>query len=110
MHREPPLRRRYSLVERQTWVARYRKSPLTQADFARRHGLNLGTFRQWLYRSPKAATATEPVFQEVRLAGGWPAANPAVEIGVGSEITIRLGSATSPEFIGQLVRHLRPPC
>jgi hypothetical protein len=104
------MRRRYPLAERRAFVALYHKSSLTQADFAREHRLNLGTFRQWLYRAGKASAASQPVFEEVPLPERWLGVGPAIEIGVGSEITIRLGSATSPEFLGQLVRHLRPPC
>ena len=77
MHCHSALRRRYSRDERRKWVARFRKSPLTQADFAREHDLKLGTLRRWLYRSSNGSAAREPVFKEVPLPEGWLRATPA---------------------------------
>ena len=102
--------RRYSAAERRTWVTRYHKSSLTQGEFARRHKLNLGTFRGWLYRSAKASVDQRPLFQELVLPETLVRTPPVVEIAVGSEVTIRLGVRPSAKFLGQLVRHLRPSC
>ena len=41
-------RQRYTATERRQWIERYRQSGLTQAKFAREHGLQYGTLVQWL--------------------------------------------------------------
>ena len=39
----------FTAEERETWVSRFRSSGLTQPEFAREHGLKLGTLQRWLY-------------------------------------------------------------
>ena len=39
----------FTAEERETWVSRFRSSGLTQPQFAREHGLKLGTLQRWLY-------------------------------------------------------------
>jgi transposase-like protein len=39
----------FTTEERETWVSRFRSSGLTQPEFAREHGLKLGTLQRWLY-------------------------------------------------------------
>ena len=102
--RQPVRRRRYSSEQRQEFIALFRKSSLSQSQFAHQHGLKLCTFNRWLHRAPRPAKAPTPVFQEVFLP------SPEVEIGVGSGITVKLGLQSSPEFIAQIVHHLRRSC
>ena len=42
-------RRTFTGDERADWVSRFRSSGLTQPEFAREHGLKLGTLQRWLY-------------------------------------------------------------
>ena len=47
--------------ERADWVSRFRSSGLTQPEFAREHGLKLGTLQRWLYgRGAPAARKRKP--------------------------------------------------
>lgn len=109
----PLPRRTFTTGQRRRLVERYRNGHLTQAQFARKHGLKLGTFHQWLYRANKPMGPAPGLFQELRLpvasvasaAGPWSA-----EIALGTDITVRLGSCATPKFITQLVKHLRRPC
>ena len=69
-------RHKHSAVERQRFVELCRQSELTQARFAREHGLKLSALRQWLYRPNRRTPEPRPVFEEVLLsspplAGTW---------------------------------------
>jgi transposase-like protein len=51
----------FTAEERETWVSRFRSSGLTQPEFAREHGLKLGTLQRWLYgRDAHAAPKRKP--------------------------------------------------
>lgn len=109
-HSRAASRRTYTAAQRRRLVERYRNGHLTQARFARKHGLKLGTFHQWLYRANQPTAPAPALFQELRLpeapvAGPWSA-----EIALGMDITVRLGSCATPKFITQLVKRLRRPC
>jgi hypothetical protein len=105
------VRRRFSAKDRRKFLARWRRSQQTQREFARQCGLKLTTFRQWLYRTkqPKAG-GRRVAFQEMTNAAPLWAPGPTVEIAVGPEITLRLNGTREPEFIAQLIHHLRRPC
>ena len=54
-------RRTFTDDERADWVSRFRSSGLTQPEFAREHGLKLGTLQRWLYgRGAPAARKRKP--------------------------------------------------
>jgi transposase-like protein len=95
-------RQRYTPQQRNDFVVQFRKSGLTQAEFARRHDLKLCTLQQWLHLSLKPAKPSG--FKELFL----PVA--ALELCVGHDITLKLGSSVSPEFVAQLIQQLRSPC
>jgi hypothetical protein len=103
-------RRHYTKAERDGFVRRYRQGGVTQKEFARTHRLKLGTLLRWLYRRPPPQGQPGPLFQEIVLPAPAPTAAAGIEIGVGRDITVRLGSAATPEFIAQLVRNLQRVC
>ena len=54
-------RSHFTAEERESWVSRFRSSGLTQPEFAREHGLKLGTLQRWLYgRGAHAAPMRKP--------------------------------------------------
>lgn len=108
MQNRQPIRRRYSAAQRRNFVRLYRKSGLSQSEFARTHDLKPPTLHQWLHRAKPQPTSSGPVFQEMPLPS--PLVAPVLEITVGPEITLRLRAQVSPEFIAQIVQHLRRPC
>ena len=108
MQKRQPIRRHYTAAQRRKLVRLYRKSELSQSEFARTHGLKPPTLHQWLHRTNARSTPSRPIFQEVPLPS--PLVAPALEITVGPEITLRLRAQVSPEFVAQIVQHLRRPC
>lgn len=103
-------RRNYTKAERDGFVRRYRQGGVTQKEFARTHRLKLGTLLRWLYRRPPPKVLEAPLFKEILLAPPAPTGAAGIEIGVGRDITVRLGTAATPEFIAQLVRNLQRAC
>lgn len=103
-------RRHYTAKARQEFVALFERSGLTQTEFARQHELKLCTFHQWLQRAKEPTKAPGGGFKEVFLPEGFPPVAPAVEIAIGTEITLRLRGPVSPDFIGQIVQQVRRVC
>ena len=104
-------RRRYTLAQRQEFLALYRRrSGLSASEFCDEHDIKLSTLYQWVHRVKPAPRPSVPLFQEVLLSA--PPVIPAwvAEIAVGNELTLRLGSQASPEFIAQVIHQLRRPC
>lgn len=106
----PSGRRKYTVAERDGFVRLYQQGGVTQKQFARTHRLKLGTLLRWLYRRPPPQGPPGRLFQEIVLPVPAPAAAAGIEIGVGRDITVRLGTAATPEFIAQLVRNLHRAC
>ena len=101
---------RVSASERERWVELCRKSELTQAQFAREHGLKLSALRQWLYRSNRRTPAPGPVFEEVLFSPPLLSPTWIAEMAAGEDITLRFGAQSSPEFIARVIQQLRRPC
>ena len=110
MNQQRPTRPYHSAAQRRKFIELFHGGHLTRSEFARKHGLNPGTFQQWLSRLNHRRNAGRAVFQEVHLPAPLLTAAPTVEISVGAEITLRLSSPASPEFIAKVVHHLRRPC
>ena len=49
-------------------VADYERSGLTQDEYARQHGLKVGTLRHWIYHRLRAAAPAAPALVEVQVA------------------------------------------
>jgi len=102
-------------------LSRYHASGLGLKRFAQEEGIPAGRLHYWLYQKHRAGgqrrlepggeRVSAPVFQEVKLAGclsssaGW-----AVEISLPNGVTSRFNGATSPVWIGAVVRALQRPC
>jgi transposase-like protein len=48
-------------------VADYERSGLTQEEYARQHGLKVGTLRYWIYHRLRAVAPTGPALVEVQV-------------------------------------------
>lgn len=92
--------------ERERLLAAFEASGLSQADFVRKHGIRLGTFRQWLYnrarRNPKAA------FAPVRLTGEAVAVNVTIRLSSGTEILVPISAGLSA--VASLIHQLQKEC
>lgn len=102
-------RPRHTLAQRRELIAQYRQCRATLPEFAQQHGLELSTLCHWLLRADKTPGSTRLLFQEVLLPAPSLAPAWAVEIAVGADLTLRLGSQSSPEFIAKIIHHLRQP-
>lgn len=107
---QPRRRRRYTRAQRQEFLALYRRSGLSASAFVRQHDIKPSTLYQWAHRVKPAARPSAPLFKEVLLSAPPLLALWAAEIAVGNELTLRLGSQASPEFIAQVIHQLRRPC
>jgi len=94
-------------------VTKYQSSRLTQREFARQHGVKLGTFQQWIYRPrfpQRIVRRKKPAFQEVSITGvpflnGW-----AAELQLPRGVALRLNCHASAEWISALVQKLGQVC
>lgn len=104
-------RQRVSAGERTRLVSLYRGSGLTQAEFARQQGVNLFTLRQWVRRSEAKAQKKIPArFHELPV-GSLLSSHWLAEISLECGLTLRVGAAAQPEWVGAVVNALRHrPC
>ena len=98
-------------------IGRYRASGLALKDFARQQGLAPGRLHYWLYQKhrlaapTKAAVASAPLFQEVKLAAEAAlVAHWAAEVSLPRGRAVRFHSAAEPGWIGAVVQALQRPC
>ena len=102
-------------------LSRYRASGLGLKRFAQKEGIPAGRLHYWLYQKrrvgdrrrlePDVERVSDPIFQEVKLAGCLPSsAGWAVEISLPNGVATRFNAATSPVWIGAVVRALQRPC
>lgn len=100
---------RKSPAERGQLIELYRRSNLTVRRFAMLHGINPGTFSQWLYNKKLKDPSRSPAFQEViipqPLSSAWGA-----EISWGEKITIRLDQQAAASFVGQWIQAAQRSC
>lgn len=104
--RAPIRRRRFTPAQRQRVLTRWRKSSLSQREFAVREGIGLSTFQNWL-RHPKAGRKPSLAFpfQELLLPTG--AAPWSLEIISPTRWTLRLASRPPTELLQELL-HVLP--
>ena len=94
------MSRRSTPEERARLVSGYRRSKLTQREFAEREGITLSTLQGWLYRRTKDKAAGG------RFVGVVPAtANEAIEIKVG-QVQVVLAATTSADRLAAIVHAL----
>jgi len=100
-------RKRLTVGQRQRLLARYHRSPLTQAEFAAQHGIGLSTLGKWL-RDAGAGDATPPSvrFQEMVLPSTAP--RWAVELVSPQGWTVRLHTVSDFKAVSSLLPAL--PC
>lgn len=95
------------MPQRQRLLARFHRSPLTQAEFAAQHGIGLSTLSKWLREEGQIRSSPAPVrFQEVRLPSPTP--HWAVEVVSPQGWTMRLAAASDFEAVSPLLSAL--PC
>jgi hypothetical protein len=111
-------REEYSPTEISKVLTRYRRSGLGAVQFAQEHGIPPGRLHYWIYqkgraksRRPMEASASKPVFQELKVAtmlpviDGWIA-----EVNLPGGLAVRFSQKATAEWIGSVVQTLRQPC
>jgi hypothetical protein len=111
------MRARKSCNEWSKIIQSFERSGESHEEFCSRQGLNLGSFRGWLYRLRKAAAAApEVALLPVTLTGvtSWPrlpVGAPGGEIVVMvSDVQVRLLPGTDTGYVAALVMELRARC
>lgn len=88
--------------ERREVVAAFQASGLSQAEFAQRHGVKVGTLRCWLYSARREGVpeGTTPRFIEVTAAGppGAPRSGAVLVLRMGAVI-VELRELPPPEWL-----------
>ena len=87
--------------ERTQWLERLRRSGLSQAAFARTHGVKLSRLRYWLYhpRWPRASAAAAPRWQEIQLHSRPAPPIWGAEISLPGGCTVRLQTELARELV-----------
>lgn len=96
--------RRRTPEERREIVEEYRESGLTQAAFARRRRISVGTLRSWIYRDEEAQEGPQDRFVEI--SGPVMAAGPEVVLRVGDQVVLELSELPAPEYLVEVARAL----
>lgn len=106
---------RRTQAQRAQVLREYRTSGLTQAEFARQAGINLGTLRGWIYQRPVPGGEAPGPFAPVRLVGDGrvrsdPPARGGVTVRWPQGIEVEMAVALDGAGIGRLIRTLLGPC
>ena len=99
---------RTSAQERWHVIQSFRRSGLTQANFAKQNGLSVHTLRLWLY-GPGSKRRPKITFREVKMPSIPVPGNWAAEVVLDSGMTLRVGASAQPELISFLLNNLRHP-
>ena len=108
----------FSSVEISKVLARYRRSGLGALQFAQEEGIPPGRLHYWIYqkgrtrpRQPVQASASKPLFQELKVATMLPALDSwAAEVNLPGGLAVRFSQSAAAEWIGSVVQALRRPC
>ena len=98
-------RTRRTVEQRRELVAEYRASGLGQTAYCREHGINLGTFCQWLRgRGLGGSGQRRPRFAQVAVP--WQRSTHSVEIELPTGIRVRVTDATHLAAVLPAIREL----
>ena len=92
----------YALVEE------FENSGFTQAEFAYQKGVNVSTFRRWLYKS--RAESIEETAQFVELSTLRKPREPSVFLSFPSGLRLEFSTAPEPSYFASLLQALEESC
>jgi len=95
-------RRRRSGQEIEEWIERYRQSGQNARVFAARHGLRVGTLRQWLYRRGNKARASGQAMVPVKLIDP-PENQPAVTLRLPGGVQVEFSAPVEVSVLRELI-------
>lgn len=96
------MSRRFTPEQRARLTAKFRKSGLTQREFARREGITMSALQNWIYRLSKQP---DPAARSVEVVPSAPVSTSPVEIRLG-EVGVMLPTNVAPERVAAVVSAL----
>ena len=106
MSTTPTVRKRPTQAQREKILTAYRRSQLTQREFASQAGISVSALQSWLRKAARPSTQTTVFVQVPNLLA--PASGPAVyrlHLGDGIDLEVRSGFRT--EELASLLQLLR---
>jgi hypothetical protein len=107
MQTTPTVRHRPTQAQRETILTAYRRSQLTQREFASQAGISVSALQLWLRKAAASPSSPATAFVQVPnlLA---PVPGPAVyRLHLGGGIDLEVGSGFRPEELASLLQLLR---
>ena len=100
------VRKHRTSTQRESILQDYRRSQMTQKEFAARAGLSISTLQAWLRKAPARQPANDSVFVAVpNLLSASPAA-PAYRLQWSGGLSLEVRSGFSPQELGALLQLL----
>ena len=96
--------RRRTREERHTLLDEYARSGLTQQAFADSRGLNVDTFRSWLYAERRASAQATDTLRFVEVSIDSVPSNTPVRLSVGKHVSIDLPELPPASYLVELAR------
>ena len=93
-------------------IATFQRSGESHRGFCAKRGLEVGTFRTWLYKLRRAAEnveASAPILLPIEITPSLPAREPELVIAVAG-VELRFAASTDPSYVAGLVAELRARC
>ena len=108
-------RRRHTLQQRAELLTQYRRSGLSQRDFAQFHGLGFSTLTKWLREERRTGVKTpggngSVSFQKVDLSPQFSPTGWAAEVILADGAMLRLSAQADLAWATALLHTLRRPC
>jgi len=106
------MRRRTTAEERRKIVEAFRVSGLSQNAYSRRHGIALGTLRDWIYRKEEEGEIEiEGPLQDrplrfVELSSSTVELGPEAVLRIGDQLMLELRQLPTAEYLVELARSL----
>ena len=90
-------------AERRAMVAKFRRSGLSQAAFAAKHRVCLGTLRAWIYHPDCAQEeVSEPQNRFIEISAAAGTTGPEVILRIGEQLVLELDALPDPSYLAEL--------
>ena len=106
MQRSKRVRRRHTPAQKNTLLVEYRRSGLTQKEFATQAGIGYSTLTYWLRKALSSSKPRKPAFVAVPNLLS-PAAAPTYRLRLAGGWSVEVASGFQPEELASLLRVLQ---
>ena len=101
-----PIRKRLTPAQRETILAAYRQSSLTQPEFALKHNIGVSTLRFWLRRSGSQTQSRDTTFLPVPNLLPQPGVSPDYRLQWPGGLILELRAGFNPQELATLLQWL----